>query len=174
MYTVEVVLWIRLGPLGVVHQTCEYHDAEDKKEYQQGQFFRRGTERLDQNLQAGRMTGKLKQPHYTYDAQEFKKVRVFQMRCESLQCQVEVETQRRHHVDQIDRTFYKDATIWTRCYPYEELKGKPSVANTLDVKEEIVGVRARFVEYRRRHVACFHWSIHYYWHSHVRMSLQAE
>lgn len=56
-YALEIILRIVLGTFRVIDQTGEDHDAKDQEEDQQGQFFGGCAERLDENLQAGRMTG---------------------------------------------------------------------------------------------------------------------
>lgn len=62
-----------------------------------------------------------------------------------LQGQVDVETQSRNHVDQVDRAFDEITTIWTCCYSYEELECEPGIADALDIEKGIVGICVRLV-----------------------------
>lgn len=75
---------IRLDALRIVDETGEDHDAQDEEEHQQGQLLGRGPERLDEDLQTGRMARQLKESHYPDNGEELEDVSVLQMRCESL------------------------------------------------------------------------------------------
>lgn len=117
-YALEVVLRIVLGTLRVIDQACEYDDAQDQEEDEQGEFFGGGAERLDQDLEAGRVAGELEQSHDSYYAQELEDVGVLEVGCEALEGQVEVEAQRRHHVDQVHRALDEHAPVRARRDPY--------------------------------------------------------
>jgi len=75
---------IRLDALRVVDEAGEDHDAQDEEEHQQGQLLGRGPERLDEDLQAGRVARQLEQPHDANDREELEDVSVLQVRCEPL------------------------------------------------------------------------------------------
>ena len=173
-YALEVVLRIVLGTLRVVDEACEYHDAKDEEEDQQRELLGGGAERLDEDLEAGRVTGELEQSHDTYDAQELEDVGVLQVGGETLQRQVQVEAQRGDHVDQVHRTLDEHATVRASGDTYEELDGEPSVAHALDVEKEVVGVRVRLVHRPGGTVAGVHRSVHDHRHPHVRVRLEAE
>lgn len=103
--TVEVVVRVSLDPLGVVDQAGEYDDAKHQEEYEQREFLSRRAERLDQDLQSGRVPRQLEQPHDANDAQELEDVGVFQVRGELLQDQVHVEAESGDVVDDVDGRF---------------------------------------------------------------------
>ena len=173
-YALEVVLRIVLRTLRVVDQAGEYHDAKDEEEDQQRELLGGRAERLDEDLEAGRVPGQLEQSHDAYDAQELEDVGVLQVGGETLQRQVEVEAQRGDHVDQVHRALDEHATVRARGDPYEELDGEPGVAHALDVEKEVVGVRVRLVHRPGATVGRVHRPVHDHRHAHVRVRLQAE
>ena len=83
-YAVEIVVRIGLDAFGVVDQTGEYDDAQHQEEDEQRQLFGRRPERLDQDLQSGRVARQFEQPHDTDDGKEFQYVGVLQVRGEFL------------------------------------------------------------------------------------------
>lgn len=173
-YALEVVLRIVLGTLRVIDQAREYHDAEDQEEYKKGQLFGGCAERLDQDLEAGRVACQLEQSHDAYYAQELEDVRVLEVGGEALEGQVEVEAQGSDHVDQVHRALDEHAPVRACGDPYQELEGEPGVAHALDVEKEVVSVRVRFVHRPGAPVPRVHRTVHDHRHPHVRMRLQAK
>lgn len=115
------------------------------------------------------MARELEQSHYAYDAQELEDISVLQVGRKPLQRQVDVETQGCDHVDQVHRALDEVATVRTCGNTYQELKGEPGVTDAFDVKEDIVGIGAGFVNHPGRHVLSLCRMIREYRHSHVRM-----
>ena len=61
------------------------------------------------------------------------------------QPQVNVETKCGDKVNDIDRAPDKVKHVWARDEPDEQLKGEPSIADTLNIEESIMSVSSIFV-----------------------------
>jgi len=57
-------VWVVLGAFSVVNKRRKDDNTEDEEEYKQTELVGAGFERLNENLEAGRMTSQLEQPHY--------------------------------------------------------------------------------------------------------------
>ena len=87
----EVVGGVDLDPLRVVDQAGEYHDTEDQEEDQQHQLLGRGSEGLQEDLEARGMTGQLEQSEDSDDAEELEDVSVLDVRDVLLEKEIRVE-----------------------------------------------------------------------------------
>jgi len=77
-YGREVVGGVVLDALGVVDERREDDDADDKEEDEQHQLVSGRLERVDKDLEAGRVPGELEQPHDADDAEELEDVVLLQ------------------------------------------------------------------------------------------------
>ncbi len=59
-----------MQPLGVVDEAGEDDHAEDEEEHEQGQLLAAGLERVDQDLEAGRVPRQFEQPQDSNDGEE--------------------------------------------------------------------------------------------------------
>ena len=92
------------------------------------------------------MAGEFEQPHYTDYGEELKDVGILQVRSELLKHQVDVETECRHVIYNVNGCFDEFPLVGRRNEPDEELKREPGVADALDVEESLVGVCLRLVQ----------------------------
>ena len=95
---VEIVLRIVLGPLGVEDERREHDDAEDQEENEKTEFVGARFERVDEDLEAGRMPRQLEQSHDTDDAEELENLVLF---AHPRHYEVDIERQRRHDIDDV-------------------------------------------------------------------------
>ena len=72
----EIVVRISLQPLAVVDETGEDDDAQHQEEDEQRQFFGRRFERVDEDLEAGRVARQFEQPQDADDGEKFQNVRI--------------------------------------------------------------------------------------------------
>lgn len=91
----EVVVRISLYAFRVIDETREYHYAEHEKENEEGEFLRGRPERLDEDLEAGRVPGELEETHDADYGEELHDVGVFEVGGELPEDQVDVEAGRR-------------------------------------------------------------------------------
>ena len=111
---VEVVMGVRLDPLSVVDQGGKDDDAKNKEENKEHELLGRGTKGLEEDLEAGGVSGELEEPENPDDGEEFKNVGILEVRGEVGEEQVDVEAHRGHTVDDVDRTADKIEDIWGR------------------------------------------------------------
>ncbi len=104
MYHICDCIWVccYLYSLCVIDQRGKDDDTKDQEEDEQHELFGGGPERLDENLEARRVTGQLEQPEDTDDGEELEDVGVLQMRGHLLEDEVDVEAHRGHVVNDID------------------------------------------------------------------------
>ena len=76
----EVIVWIVLDALGVVDERREDDDADDEEEDEQHEFVSARFERVDEDLEPGRVTRQLEQSHDADDAEELEDVVLLQRR----------------------------------------------------------------------------------------------
>lgn len=172
---VEVVVRIGLDPLGVVDEAGEDDDAQDEEEDEERQLLGRGPERLDENLEPGRVARQFEQPHDADDGEELEDVGVLQMGGELLQGQVDEERQGGHVVDDVDRGPDEEELVGAGDEAHQDLDREPRVADGLDVEEGLVGVGLRLVQRPGRGVERrVHRQVADHRHPHVRMRFQAE
>ncbi len=115
---VEIIVGVGLNPFGVIDEAGEDDDAEHQEEDEQHQLFGRGAERLEQDLQSGRVAGQLEQPQDPDDGEELQDVRVLQVGGHLSKHQVNVETgtvKKRRHFENCDlkRQTFVMKTIYT-------------------------------------------------------------
>ena len=95
----EVVLRVELGPLGVEDERREDDDAEDEEEDEKTEFMRARFERVDEDLEAGRVPRQLEQSHDADDAEELEDLVLL---AHPRHYEVDIERQRRHNVDNVN------------------------------------------------------------------------
>jgi len=76
----KVVVRIVLNAFGVVDERREDDDADHEEEYEQHEFVSARLERVDEDLEPGRVACQLKQSHDADDAEEFQDVVLLQHR----------------------------------------------------------------------------------------------
>ena len=96
----EVVRRVVLDALGVEDERREDDDAEHEEEDEQAELVRRRLERVDEDLEAGRVARQLEEAHDADDAEELEDVVVDVHVVEDA---VDEERQRRHDVDDVHR-----------------------------------------------------------------------
>ena len=72
----EMVVGIGLQAFAVVDEAGEDDDAQHEEEDEQRQFFSRRFERVDEDLQTGRMARQLEQPQDADDGEKFQDISV--------------------------------------------------------------------------------------------------
>lgn len=92
------------------------------------------------------MTGEFEQPHYTDYGEELEDVGILQVRSKFLKHQVDVKTECRHVVYNVNGRLDEFPLVGRRNEPDEELEREPGVADTLDVEESLVGVGLRLIQ----------------------------
>lgn len=125
----KVVLFVDLAPLGVVDERGEDDHADDEEEDEEAEFVGTGLERVDKNLEAGRVTGQLEEAHDSYDVDE---VEGIVLEAESHGQDVHVEGQGSQKVDHVDRGADELEPIRTDHQTHQELEREPGVADALD------------------------------------------
>ena len=135
-YRREVVTRVVLYPLGVVDQRSEHHYAEYQEEYQQRELVRRSFERLDENLETPRVTRQFEQSHDSDDREKLEDVVLL---LEFRQQEVEVEAQRRHHIDDVDGGLDEVVLVMRHDEADDDLEREPRIARALEVEERHVG-----------------------------------
>lgn len=166
---------IGLDPLGVVDEAGEDDDAQHQEKDEQRQLFGRRSKRLNEDLEAGRVSSQLEEPHDADDGEEFENVGVLQVRREFLQSQIDEERQGGNVVDDVDGRADEKELVGAGDEAHQDLDGEPRVANGFDVKESLVSVRLRLVQRPRRRIerrVNGHVADHR--HPHVRVRFQAE
>jgi len=95
-------------------------------------------ERVNKNLESGRMARQLEKTHDANDAEKLEKV---VLAVKPRQQEVEIERDGRHEVDDVDRCAKKAQDVWTDGKADEQLEGEPGITGALDVEEsgELIG-----------------------------------
>jgi len=134
----EVVGRVVLDALSVVDERREDDDAEHKKEDKQRQLMGAGLERVNEDLETGRVARQLEETHDADDAEELEKV---VLSVKPRQQKVEIEGDGRHEVDDVDGRTKKAQDVRSYRQTHQQLEGKPGVARALDIEEgrELVG-----------------------------------
>ena len=102
-----------LYPLGVIHEAGEYDDAEDKEEDKEHQLLGGRPERLQQDLQPGRVARQLEQPEDPDDGEELEDVSVLDVGDVLLQEEVGVEADGGDVVNHVHRRLQKVTLVGT-------------------------------------------------------------
>lgn len=171
----EIVVRISLKSFAVVDETGEDDDAQDEEEDEQRQLLGRRPERLDEDLESGRVASQLEQSHDADDGEELEDVGVLQVRGELLQRQVDEEGEGGDVVDDVDRGADEEELVGAGDEAHQDLDGEPRVANGFDVEEGLVRVRLRLVQRPGRRVGRrVDGDVAYDGHPHVGVCFQAE
>ena len=100
-YALEIVLWVCMKPLSIIDEAGEDDHAENEEEDEQGELLRTRLERVDEDLQAGRVTGQLEQPQDPNYGEEFQNVGILDVFEVVLQHHVGVKAQGGDEVDPV-------------------------------------------------------------------------
>ena len=134
-----------LGPLGVEDERGEDDDAEDEEENEERQFVGARLERVDEDLESGRVASQFEQPHDADDAEELEHVA---LPLQSTREEVEIEGERGDEVDDVDRSSDEDQLARAHGEPDEQFKAEPGVADALDVEEGDVSFGRALFQHR--------------------------
>ena len=138
----EVVFRVDLNTLGVKDERREDDDTENKEEDEEAELMGTGFERVNEDLESGRMTCQLEEAHDADDAEEFEDVVVDVHVVEDA---VKDERQRRDDVNDVHRSTDEVQTRRTDNHSNENLERKPRVADRFHVEEGLVRL-GRFVD----------------------------
>ena len=106
-----------------------------------------GLERVDEDLEPGRVTRQLEQSHDADDTEELEDVVIL---LHVRQHVVQVERQRRDEIDNVDRCACERQFARTDYRPCYQFESKPDVTDALDIEERVVRLRSLFVEQPRQ------------------------
>jgi len=131
-------------------------------------------ERMDEDLETGRVASQLEQPHDADDAEKLEEV---VLTVEPRQQEVEIERNGRHEVDDVDGRAKKRQNVWTNGKANDQLEGEPGVTGALDVEEGEVLIGGALIQHpegatavgtsRRR-------DVDHYRHAQVRVCFETE
>ena len=102
-----------MNPLCIVDKRGKDHDAEDEEEDEKHQLLGRRPERLQQDLQPGRVACQLEQPEDPDDGEELKDVSVLDVGDVLLEEEVRVEADGGDVVNHIHRRLEKVTLVGT-------------------------------------------------------------
>ena len=135
-----------MKPLSIIDEAGEDDHAENEEEDEQGELLRTRLERVDEDLQAGRVTGQLEQPQDPNYGEEFQNVGVLDVFEVVLQQHVAVKAQGGDEVDPVEGRLNEDFDGGSYDEADDELEGEPDVANELDEEEGLVRIGLRLVQ----------------------------
>ena len=135
-----------MKPLSIIDQAGKDDHAEDEEEDEQGELLRTRLEGVDEDLQAGRMTGQLEQPQDPNYGEEFQNVGVLDVFEVVLQQHVAVKAQGGDEVDPVEGRLNEDFDGGGDDEANDELEGEPDVADELDEEEGLVRIGLRLVQ----------------------------
>ena len=135
-----------MKPLSIVDQAGKDDHAEDEEEDKQGQLLRTRLKCVDQDLQAGRVTGQLEQPEDPNYGEEFQNVSILDVFEVILQQHVAVKAQGGDEVNPVQGRLYEDFDGGGDDEADDELESEPDVANELDEEEGLVGIGLSLVQ----------------------------
>ena len=98
----EVVLWVGVQPLCVVHETGEDDHAQNEEEDEQRELLGACLESVDEYLEARGVTGELEESQDAYDGEELQNVGIVHLGEKVLQQHVRIETKRGYEVNPIE------------------------------------------------------------------------
>ena len=145
-YALEIVLWVCVKSLSIIDQAGKDDHAEDEEEDEQGELLGACLERVDQDLQAGRVTGQLEQPQDPNYGEEFQNVGILDVFEVVLQQHVAVKAQGGNEVNPVQGRLDKDFDGGGDDEADDELESEPDVANELDEEEGLVGIGLSLVQ----------------------------
>ena len=135
-----------MKPLSIIDQAGEDDHAENEEEDEQGELLRTRLERVDEDLQAGRVTGQLEQPQDPNYGEEFQNVGILDVFEVVLQQHVAVKAQGGDEVDPVEGRLNEDFDGGSDDEPNDELEGEPDVADELDEEEGLVRIGLGLVQ----------------------------
>ena len=135
-----------MKPLSIVDEAGKDDHAEDKEEDEEGELLRARLERVDQDLQARRVTGQLEQPQDANYGEELQNVGVLDVFEVILQQHVAVKAQGGDKVDPVQGRLDEDFDGWSDDEADGELEGEPDIANNLDKEEGLVRIGLSLVQ----------------------------
>ena len=110
---IEVVLRVGRYSLRVVDEAGEDDDPEHQEEHEEHQLLGRGSECLEEDLEARGVSGEFEQSEDTNDGEKLQDVRILQVRSLVGQQQVDVETQCCDEINDVDWTLDELKNVWT-------------------------------------------------------------
>ena len=135
-----------MKPLSIVDEAGKDDHAEDKEEDEEGELLRARLERVDQDLQARRVTGQLEKPQDPNYGEELQDVGVLDVFEVILQQHVAVKAQGGDEVDPVEGRLDEDFDGGGDDEADDELEGEPDVANELDEEEGLVRIGLSLVQ----------------------------
>ena len=131
----EVVFWVELGPLGVEDERGEDDDEENEEEDEERELVCAGLERVDEDLETGRVSGEFEEPHDADDAEEFENLVLLLQEGHQ---KVEIEGQNGDEIDDVDRSADEYELVVTDHESDDQFEREPGVADAFDVEESSV------------------------------------
>ena len=135
-----------MKPLSIIDEAGEDDHAENEEEDEQGELLRTRLERVDEDLQAGRVAGQLEQPQDPNYGEEFQNVGILDVFEVVLQQHVAVKAQGGDEVDPVQGRLNEDFDGGSDDEADDELEGEPDVADELDEEEGLVRIGLRLVQ----------------------------
>ena len=145
-YAFKIVLWVCVEALSIVDQACKDDHPKDKEEDEEGELLRTRLERVDEDLQAGRVTGQLEQPQDPNNGEEFQNVCILDVFEVILQQHVAVKAQGGDEVNPVQGRLDEDFDGGSDDETDDQLEREPDVANELDEEEGLVRVGLSLVQ----------------------------
>ena len=168
----KVIVRVVLDALRVVDERREDNDAEYQEEDEQNQLLGARLERVDEDLQAGRVPRELAEPHDPDDAEELQHVTLLLQLCEH---EVQVEAEGGHNVYNVHRCLQEVQLDGRHGEAYNDLKREPGVRGALYIKERLVRLRLVLLQApRERAVSGLRRGVSQNRDPHLGVGLQAE
>jgi len=101
-------------------------------------------ERVNENLEPGRVASQLEETHDANDAEKLEKV---VLSVKPRQQEVEIERDGRHEIDDVDRRTKKAQDVRTDGKADEQLEGEPGITGALDIEEGGVLIGSSLVQH---------------------------
>ena len=141
-----------MKPLSIVDQACKDDHPEDEEEDEEGELLGTRLERVDEDLQAGRVTGQLEQPQDPNNGEEFQNVCILDVFEVILQQHVAVKAQGGDKVNPVQGRLNEDFDGGGDDETNDQLEREPDVANELDEEEGLVRIGLSLVQRPERDI----------------------
>ena len=145
-YAFKIVLWVCVEALSIVDEACKDDHAKDEEEDKEGELLRTSLECVDEDLQAGRVTGQLEQPQDPNNGEEFQNVCILDVFEVILQQHVAVKAQGGDEVNPVEGRLDEDFDGGSDDETDDQLEREPDVANELDKEEGLVRIGLSLVQ----------------------------
>ena len=151
-YAFKIVLWVCVEALSIVDEACKDDHPKHEEEDEEGELLRTRLECVDEDLQAGRVTGQLEQPQDPNNGEEFQNVCILDVFEVILQQHVAVKAQGGDEVNPVQGRLDEDFDGGSDDETDDQLEREPDVANELDEEEGLVRVGLSLVQRPERDV----------------------